>query len=345
MAFILFFGTVILLASLTRNRLFLHLLIIGCALFMSMRGLKTPDTAAYLAWFEEPPILNPHVEQGFAWLCYFFNAAGSSFQFFLFVIAFVEMEIWLYCTTKLFPKANYNLMFALCLVFYGIYFWGCVLRASIAITIGYIAMTALLSSNGNKIKELIYYYILILAASAFHASALIYLICPLLNFTIGKKLGAIMVTGSIVLAIMLDKLGLSTYMELVIGSVEDMSRFQNYIIKESDTSLISLFWIISLIICCWIIFRYKYIIDVAKGGMITRFFCNLYIIGFLLLTITNRIPAGARLGMMFTFFEFIIIYKIANSYKHQTEKITIYGVYIFLRFSYMIHSFPLFLNY
>lgn len=345
MAFIFFFGTVILLASLTRNRFFLHLLIIACALFMSMRGLETPDTAAYLAWFENPPILNPNVEQGFAWLCHFFNISGSSFHFFLFVIAFVEMEVWLYCTKKLFPKANYNLMFALCLAFYGIYFWGCVLRASIAITIGYIAMTSLLSGDGNRIKKLIYYYILILVASLFHASALIYLICPLLNFTMGKKMGAIMVTGSILIAILLDKLGLSSYMELVIASVEDMSRFQGYINRENESSLISLFWIISLIICCWIIFRYKYIEDETKSGKIARFFCNLYIIGFLLITITNNIPAGTRLGMMFTFFEFIIIYKLTNTYRNQLGKIAIYSGYIVLRFTYMIHSTPLFLNY
>lgn len=345
MSFILFFGVTITLAALSRDKFFLQLLIIACALFMSLRGMDTPDTAAYFFWYEFPPIKNNHVEQGYAWLCYYAFTLEIPFRIFIFFKALLEMEIWLYCSKKLFPKANYNLLFALCLCFYGIYFWGCVLRASMAITIGYIAMSGLLTKRKIEIKDYVFFFALIFFASTIHVSSLIYVFCPLFKYRLKQKQIIIIIISCIGCIFLLNILGASSYINSIIGSVQGMDKFQNYTGNETDKSFISLFWIIPLVICCLIAKRFRYLMLNNTTGRINNFFCNLYLCGFVLLTITNKIPAGSRLGMMYTFFEFIIIYKLAKTYRSQIGRIAIYSGYILLRFTYMIHSIPLFLKY
>lgn len=344
MTFIIFFWLVIFFLLFSKNRISLHIIIFICALFMSIRGLETPDTLSYLEWFEYPPLLSPHVEKGYAIFCLFFNDLGFSFRFYLFLLAFIEMEIWVYCTRRLFPHSNINILLAMCLSFYGIYFWGCVLRASMSITIAYLAFTFLLSNRGPLIKKLLLYYMLILLASCFHISALIYLLCPLLTMNIAGKIRWIVLLGGIVLVFLLDQIGLTNYMELVIGNVEEMNRFQHYTDDEDKNSILSFFWIISFVISLTIVINYEKILK--KGNpKIRRFMMNLYLIGFLLLTLTINIPAGSRLGMMFTFFEFGVIYYFSTLLKSKRRQMVLYGSYSFLRFAYMIHSFPLFLNY
>lgn len=316
------------------------------ALFISQRGLDTPDTLPYLEWFEDAPIGNNHVEQGYAYLCKLLYDLGLSFNSFLFLVAFIEMEVWVCCTKRLFPKANLNLLLALCLSFYGIYFWGCVLRASISITIAYIAFTYLLNCHKTKLSRLISFYILILIAFFFHSSSVIYLICPLFLIRWNKYIYWSIALCSILIAILLKSFGIGEFINLIISSSEDLDRFQNYTAREGNSSFPSLFWLISLALCIYVMYNYKSLITKENfKNQAQIFFINLYIAGFFFLTMTLNIPAGSRLGMMFTFFEFLIIYFIARNLKKVATRYILYSSYIGLRFSYMIYSFPLFLNY
>lgn len=346
MYFIIIFGLILFVLLFTKSKLVLHLMIIVGAIFMSLRGIDTPDTLPYLQWFENPPIGNNHVEQGYAYFCSFFNSLGFSFNTFLFILAFTEMEVWIYCSNKIFPRANKNLLLALCLSFYGIYFWGCVIRASIAITLAYVAMTFLLNERKCVAKRLIMFYTLIGVAFIFHKSSIIYVLCPLFLFRWSNYLRWAIVLGCIGLTYVLQSLGVGTIINSFIMSSEDLERFQTYASQEGETTLISLFWIISLAISLYITLYYKKLLTNGYGNeLVKRYFINLYVIGFALLTLTINIPAGSRLGMMFTFFEFVIIYIIAMNVKTISIRYSIFFAYIFLRFSYMIHSFPLFLNY
>lgn len=343
MTIILFFGIIFCILLLNRNKYVLQFVIIACAIFFSLRSDTVPDTKPYQEWFYNPPF-GTSIEIGYCYLCEFFRYLGFSFREFLFVIALLELEIWYLCTRKLFPKFNYSLLLALCLCYYGIYFWGCVLRASIAISMGYIGITILLKSNQSLLMRLVLYSLLIYLASLIHISALIYLICPFLLFNYSPKVLGIIFIATVFIGVYINYLNLTQYFTGIIEKIDDATRLQNYITREKFGGY-SFFWITALIISSLSIYNYQ---SLTKGDdcEIRGFFIKLYLIGTWVLSLTLKIPAGSRLGMMFTFFEFIVVYILIKHLLHSKSIQIIVSIgFIMLKFSYFLHQFPLFLGY
>lgn len=246
--------------------------------------------------------------------------------------------------TKLFKNINISFLLALCLSYYGIYFWGCVLRASIAITIGYLAFTILLNEEHKTIYRIIVFYILIFLASTFHSSSYAYAICPFLILPVEKRIRYLLIIASVFAAFGLNTLGLNSIIERIIVSSNDFGRFQGYLLREEENYGISFFGITSVAIAIFSTIRYKNIFN-GEDTNVSKFFMNVYLVGVMLLTVTLNIPAGSRLGRMFTFFEFAVICYILKSYSRVMPRVVISFTYLICRFPYLIYSYPLFLNY
>lgn len=125
-----------------------------CCLF-STRSMEIADTENYLDIFNynlDDSLMQ--YETGFRYLNYIFHdILGMSFSGYLFLLSFILLEIWYFCTTRLLPKAHYGLLFLMYIVYYGYYYDGIVIRNALAIMICYIGILVLYK-KGNSV---IYY--------------------------------------------------------------------------------------------------------------------------------------------------------------------------------------------
>lgn len=346
MNIILFFIFVFLILLCNKSKFIVQFCIIGISLYFSFRNDLVPDTAAYKDMFYGSiEYFSTHIEFGFLKYAEWFHALGFSFQQFLFVTCLIEMEIWYWVTRKLFPSYNIGILLVLCLCYYGIYFYGIVLRASIAISIGYLGFYFLLNSKYSYLRRYIIFFGLLLLAVSFHASAWLYVLCPFFLVCYKNRTKFVFIIAAIVFGALLTVSTLNSYMEFIIGNVEGMSRFSNYL-TNSEEGTVYFGWFFSLIIvflAIWSTLRENEL----KSNRIFNFFMNAYFVGFLSLSLTLHIPAGSRFGMMLTFFEFIVVYYLIYRWRIQSQNIRIICMfgYIIVRFAYLIHQVPLLLNY
>lgn len=286
------------------------------------------------------------VEEGFLKLCEFFSDAGFSFAMFIFVLSLVMLEIWYFCTYFLFKKANTGVLAILMISYFGIYYYGVVLRSAIVITLCYVGIT-LLFSNLNRFLSLIIFYLLVLLSFQFHMSAVFFCLTPLLLFKIDTKVQYIIAFSSLFLVFFNSFFPLKAYVEQVIG-VLDLYRFDYFLNRDLDTGRVSVRSLLYCLISIYIV----YINSKTKGleekqTKMNNFFINIYIVGAVINSLVWELPAASRLPTNWLFFEYAVIYNAVQNYQNYSKK-TKYGIYCLyavVMFVSLIHSFPLFLNY
>ena len=135
-----------------------HVAILILSALFSMRGITVPDTEPYMDIYKAGSNYIG-IEQGFLWLCDYFNSWGASFPVFVFFLSIVMLEMWYYCSCKIFGKNSVGVMAIMMLSYFGFYFYGIVLRSAIAITLCYFGITILFSVKRKLLAFFLYYLI------------------------------------------------------------------------------------------------------------------------------------------------------------------------------------------
>lgn len=325
--------------------MFHHIAIVVLSFLFSSRNINVPDTDSYMDMYREGTSFYG-VEEGFLKLCEFFSDAGFSFAMFIFVLSLVMLEIWYFCTYFLFKKANTGVLAILMISYFGIYYYGVVLRSAIVITLCYIGIT-LLFSNINRVLSLIIFYLIILLAFQFHMSAVFFCLAPILLIKIDTRIQYIIAISSLFLLFFNNFFPLKAYVEQVIGFL-DLYRFDYFLNRDLDSGRVS----VRSLLYCFISIYIVYVNSKTKGldeeqVKLNNFFINIYIFGALINSLVCELPAASRLPMNWLFFEYAVIYNAVQNYQHYSKrtKKCIYFLYVAVLYFSLLHSFPLFLNY
>lgn len=339
MTIVLIFISVVFLALINKGR-FIQLAILLLCLFFSCRNELVPDTANYMAMYEQGLDFPENIEIGYLYLCHFFkNVVHFPFQLFLFVIELFLFESWYFISSRLIGKKIINGAFILFVSYYGFFFFGIVLRAAIAITICFWAIYFLLTKS-NKTRFILY-YVLVCISALIHVGGLLFLVAPLLNKHLSKKLLYLVIICAVVIMFILNGGFISSYIERF-SAIISMGRASSYIENyDNEVSISILTWINYAIAFFIVFFREKKAVQYTTSKYLD-FFINLCVFAVLINSLFFRFYSGARLSMQWSFFEFIPLISL-SSYSRAKWKIVL--VYSLVKFVALIHYYPLILNY
>lgn len=293
------------------------------AVLLSMRGDSTPDTAAYRDIYKRSSE-NLNYEFLYMELNRFSNGIGMSFDVFLFLLTLTLFFSWYRLTSSIIN--NMFIAFITFLPFYGLYFFGITLRASMAVLVSYLGIIILLKNR--KVSGYLLYFICVFIASGFHQTALAFLFLPVVYKKFSKKwlYGFLLITASLPLFnnyIPFIQDITFRYLETV-----GFSRVEGYVTRGPGVMTYSLSLIMNLVFAGVFISLKNRIIF---KNHIYDFFLNIYLIGCFLISLFSFVTAGSRLGFMFLFFEFILLtllYESSNINKHKLNLLIMFSVII-----------------
>lgn len=326
---------------LSKNKKLHQVAILWLSFFFANRNIKVPDTIPYMDMYESGTYYYG-VEEAFLKLCEFSNNLGLSFTLFLFILTFVTLEIWYFCTNILFGDEAVGKMAVLLFSYYGIYYFGAVLRSSIGITLCYLGLTILLT-KGPRLVPLICYYILVYISFLIQQSTFLFLLAPLALIPIKSKYLYLITTCAFFLHTTTTILPIKSYL-LSLSSMLGTTRFDYY--TDLDPTIGVGFFDIFLMLLAYLAIYCKKEFEFLYRGKFYSFFLNLFIAALFILSLVSTIPAGARLPMNWIYFIFVLLYFIIyksllfGSYK----TFTLIGVVVFSLFM-LFHTFPGFLKY
>lgn len=330
---------------LSKKRWALHLAILILALLFASRTDLIPDAQAYRFYYEQYEI--PNLEKGYLSFSKFFSKnLQFSFGAFLFVLSLSLLELWLWTTKKLSNLKDVGIQFALMLSYFGFYYYGIVLRSSIAITIVYSLFPILLHSA--KKYRYIVYVLGVLFAIQFHQTAIIYLLVPFFLFKINDKYLYVVNVISLALLLTSEVIPIQTYIGEAIDQL-GYYRFNTYLEKDLETERANLIAFLFVAISFVAVFykdRIKYISKEEETRYI--FMMNLTVFGTLLNSLVWQIPAMSRLSYQWLFFEGYIIYMILFRSKSKVLYNYRYPISVALcavQFFALLHYYPLIMNY
>lgn len=303
-----------------KNKLVLFIILI-VAIVLALRSDNTPDTAAYRLMYEDSAA-DSSIEFLYIWLNRFFNQnIGLSFDSFLLILTISLFLSWYKITNQIID--NLFVGFVSFLPFYGFYFFGITLRASIAVVISYLAIVILLKNK--SFKGFLLYYIFVLLASGFHQSALVFLVLPLIALRQYKKYTLYLVLlFSATLPLYNDYIPIIKNVAFRYLAFVEFSRVEGYVTESASEMMYSFTLLKNLVFGGVFIFLRNKLI--AKQS-IYNFFLNTYLIGCLLLSLFSFVTAGSRLAIMFLFFEFILLTLLFESSNIKKKNKSIFMIF------------------
>jgi hypothetical protein len=272
---------------------------------LALRGDTTPDTVAYKEIYEYSSDFS--VEPLYLAVNSFFNRIGVNFKLFLFIITFFFFLFWHYLTKKILNQQF--IAFISFLPFYGLYYFGIVLRSSFAILFCYLGIVILLKNK--NLKGYIWYYLLIILAYGFHVGSIIFIFLPIIAQTNYKTSTLFVFLLFIVLLPLFYNITpilrnlVSWYLELT-----KFQRAESYLETGSGYVTYSLVLLKNVFLGGVFINYRKKIIDKEN---LYNFFLNTYLFGCFLLVLFSFVRAGSRLAYQFLFFEFVLLTLIYES--------------------------------
>lgn len=307
-----------------RKNKFLLSFILIVAVLLALRGDTTPDTEAYRFIYNESKY-DLNYEFLYLELNRFFSGLGMSFNNFLLLLTITLFLFWSKLTSLIID--NLFIAFISFLPFYGFYFFGITIRVSIAVVFCYLAIIILLKSK--NLKGYILYYVAVLIASSFHKSALIFFLLPLIADRYYKNWTLFLfLLFSATLPLFNDYIPLIQDISFQYLALTEFSRVEGYVTRGSGEMMYSLSLIMNLIFgVIFIILRSR----IQEKQTIYNFFLNTYLIGCFLISLFSFVTAGSRFGMMFLFFEFILLallYESSNIKKLNLSMFIIFAVII-----------------
>lgn len=309
-------------------------ILILCFLFAS-RTTVIPDTLNYIEIYETNLASNDSIEIGYLYLCKFFQSLGFSFNQYLFCILLICLELIYKYTYVLLNKKYIGIALIMLISYFGLYYYGIVLRSSIAITLCYcgIANALIKQTRSSKIALLV----LILISSTIHISSLLFLFSFIAFYRISKPILLIVVWTTVFLLTTTSVIPVSQYIESITLALNAnrLTRYASMLETADGASLLSWTYILISVIAL----KYRDRIRNDYDKKVYNCFLNIYICGSLINSLFWQIPGGSRLSMQLLFFEFIIVYYLV----FQTGLTRRYGNQLMLAIMYVIiKSFALF---
>ncbi len=283
--------------------------LIGISFLIAFRPEDAPDLLGYKILYHNSLSNQTFYEYLYVMLCRLFFSNGIPFQTYLTLLTISLFLSWYYMTAKL--TEHMVIAFIAFIPFYGIYYFGIILRASIAVMVSYYGLLALQRSQ-SRFKYIVY-YATITIASGFHNSASIFFFIPIfcLNYYSNKMLYFSM--GIVLLFPLFGPpiVKATSSMALALFQYLKINRYNHIILDNAlQTISISLFLIKSLIVgLVFVYFRGR----IVKNAIIYNLFTNIYIFGIVLYGALDFLLGGARLGLMLLFSEFIPMILIYDS--------------------------------
>ncbi len=321
------------------------LILILCFLFAS-RPMDVPDTINYYDIFHYSMDDSMfHYEYGYRVLNYICHDIFKlDFHTYLFLLSFLMLEIWYFCTKKFLPSARYGLLLLIYMAYYGYYFDGAVLRNALAIMICYIGLCVLYFGKG--IIKYIIYVLLVLLASSQHVASVLFLIIPIVFRKFSNKFMYFWIVLNFIFVVFSS----AGFVEGILGrliSIEDFTRLAHYGNGDyENTQGISILFLLNFVLSALcVIFRDK-VSDNRQN--IYSIFLNVFMLGVSFDCITWTLYTASRIGAQFISFNFIPLYLLAcesSLLKNKASRTMALYLLAFAEFFALIHYFPLFLNY
>lgn len=324
----------------------IHIAILLFGLLFSMRNDLVPDTIPYRDLFNQNISLETSSEVGYLYLCYFFhNILGTSFSQFLFVFTVIFMEIWCFITKKMLPGYQLPMLFIGFMSYFGLFYFGIVLRSSLAILTVYWGLTFLIKKS---IPGSIVFILSLGLAFLFHKTSIIFLLAFVSLISYNKYILYTLIGVAILAALTHPFASIQGQLELFLGASEEFSKYNSYAMDETlNTGFDAIFTSYVLIGLVGVYMR-KYIGNSERERVIYNLLLNLYVIGILLDSVMSDFRAGGRLPMQFLYFEVIIVYMILFK-NRKTAKLNAkplyFTLFVLAKLTLLLHRTPLLLNY
>lgn len=324
----------------------IHIAILLFGFLFSMRNDLVPDTIPYRDLFNRNISLEVSAEIGYVYLCYFFhNVLGTSFGQFLFVFTVVFMEVWCLITKKILPSYKLPMLYMGFMSYFGIFYFGVVLRASVAIIIAYWGMTFLIKKS---LSTSIVFILFLGFAFLFHKTSIIFLLAFVCLINYNKYILYTLIGVAILAAITHPFASIQGQLELFLGASEEFSKYNSYAMDETlNTGFDAIFTSYVLIGLVGVYMR-KYIGNSERERVIYNLLLNLYVIGILLDSVMADFRAGGRLPMQFLYFEVIVVYMILFRNRKMAKlnaKPLYFMLFMMAKLILLLHRTPLLLNY
>lgn len=330
---------------LSRDRLLHQFAIILLCFLFSGRSSLVPDTLNYEAIYNQNIASDDNIEIGFLYLCCLFKNLGFSFREFLFIITLLCLESVYYYSTFFTSKGNAGTIILLLISYFGLYYYGIVLRSAIAITLCYCGIVNSLRKRSFLSKLSL--ILIIIIASTIHISTVLFILVFIAFFKIPSYLLKTIICLSIFFLTSTSVIPISQYIySLTIAlNATRLTHYANMLETSDGAGILS--WLYVLISILGVKFRNSLL---TKGidNYIYNCFLNLYIFGSLINSILWQIPGGSRVSMQFLFFEFIIIYflifRIGLIKKYKYKFISV-GAYCLIKTFALFHYIPNLMKY
>ncbi len=335
-----------LLACRSKHKSAIHIAILLFGILFSMRNDLVPDTIPYRELYNYNISSETSSEIGFLYLCYFFhNILGLSFAQFLFIFTVSLMELWCYITKKMLPGYQLPMLFIGFMSYFGIFFFGIVLRSSLAILTVYWGLTFLIKKS---ILGSIVFILSLGLAFLFHRTSIIFLLAFVCLINYNKYILYTLIGVAILAAITHPFASIQGQLELFLGASEEFSKYNSYAMDETlNTGFDAIFTSYVLIGLVGVYMR-KYIGGSEKERVIYNLLLNLYVIGIMLDSVMADFRAGGRLPMQFLYFEVIVVYMILFRNKKIAKlnaKPLYFMLFMMAKLTLLLHRTPLLLNY
>lgn len=307
---------------------YLNMLMFG--IMCIFRSLNVPDTLVYVSAFKE--CLNSYsflfervsgFELGFSFLMRFCKLLVNDYHFFFLVCVLINIVLLIktldeFAIYNNFPQKYLELFLLLFLPFYGLYYWGIVLRGGLAMSFATYSLFLLL--NEKKRKAIM----MAILAILFHQTAVLFFIglmfCKLL---LRIKVKWYWILMSVLLVIYLSGLNeivfsyVIGYIQTFIYSHELGRVYISYSgkVKVAGISLKVLFYFMIGYMC---LFFYKFI-----SPKMERLF-SLYFLGLIIAVFFSEITAISRLSEFFLISYFYILISIYATSKIVVQRSLLY---------------------
>lgn len=321
----------------TKNSL--HISILLLSYLFSCRSTLVPDTEAYMSIYEYGLDWHEPIEIGFLYLCHIFkNIIHFSFAGFIFVITLLLFETWYYIVKRLLVGYDIRVAFVIFLSYYGIFFYGVVLRSAIAITL---CMVGIYYLNSHRTtKSLVIYIVLVLISALFQVGSLLFLFTPLCYRRYSQKTLYTIIYLSVVVLFVSSTSYISTIIEQF-SQLVNIGRMGDYASNYVENSGFSIQVLLNIFIGGLLVYcrgNDKFLQDFKTSNL----FINMCVFATLIISLLNNFDSGARLGMQWSFFEFIPITILATRYK---KIYIIMMTYVVIKMFALLHYFPDIFNY
>lgn len=321
------------------KKYYLLLLAIMSVITFSLRGSEIPDTDEYEYIYNNLSAYD-NIELGFQFVINLFRSFDFSFfVFLLFVNVFLVLFWFLIMSHEI-----YDLSFSFWMYYsyIGLFYYGIITRASIAITICLYALCFLI--NRKTVKAYFVYFFLISISLIFHQTMLVFYLFPCWIF---KNIKTRYLICFLLLSCFIPYLNIQYYLLdfiYYVLSIFSFNRFDNYIQKaffQPQDLLFTFFSIKILIESFVLLYMRKYVLrcNLLKYNA----FLNTYILGFFLLILLGFFPSAGRLALIFLFFEFFMFSILWDDMKTLKVNRTILIFFPILNFIVFLYRFPMFI--